>query len=218
MSSQVTTRIVLASDDTITREGLGSLFRQAPGVEIIGEAESLTAASNKVRELLPDVVLIEISVPGRADGLRAATDIAQQSSNARVLVLTNNSDLTYVRSMLALGVSGYLLKSSGASQLFNAVQTVRLGGRFIDPTLGNDLVWQAIDRDINKARPVFSRRESQVFSALIRGYTNAQSADVLRLSVKSVETYRLRIYRKLNLNTRAELVEYALANRLLAEK
>ncbi len=218
MSSQVTTRILLASDDTITREGLRALFGRAPGVEIVGEAGSLTAASNKVRELLPDVVLIEIGVPGRAHGLRAATDIARQSSKARVLVLTNNNDLPYVRSMLAVGVSGYLLKSSEASQLFNAVQTVRLGGRFIDPSLGNDLVWQAIDRDINKARPVFSQRESQVFSALIRGYTNAQSADVLRLSVKSVETYRLRIYRKLNLNTRAELVEYALANRLLAEK
>lgn len=209
---------MLASDDKITRQGLGSLFCQAPGVEVIGEAESLTAASTKVRELLPDVVLIEIGVPGRADGLRAATDIAERSSKTRVVVLTNNSDLPYVRSMLAIGVSGYLLKSSEASQLFAAVRTVKLGGRFIDPSLGNDLVWQSIDRKMNKARQLFSQRESQVFSALVRGYTNAQSADVLRLSVKSIETYRLRIYRKLQVRTRAELVEYALANRMLPDK
>jgi DNA-binding NarL/FixJ family response regulator len=218
MNSQVTTRMVLASDYTITREGLSSLFRQSPEVKIIGEAERIMAAPAKVRELLPDVVLIEIGIPGRADGLRAAADIAQLSSNARILVLTNNSDLPYVRSMLTVGVSGYLLKSSEVSQLFNAVRTVRNGGRLIDPSLGTDLVWHTIDRSIKKARAVFSPRESEVFGALIRGYTNAQSADVLGLSVKSVETYRSRIYRKLHLSTRAELVEYALANRLLADK
>src|ERR1700757_3644915 len=104
MNSQVTTRMVLASDDTITLEGLCSLFRRYPEVEIIGAAGRIMAAPTKARELLPDVVLIEIGVPGRADGLRAANDIAQQSSKARILVLTNNSDLPYVRSMLTVGV------------------------------------------------------------------------------------------------------------------
>jgi two-component system response regulator NreC len=119
--------------------------------------------------------------------------------------------------MLAMGVSGYLLKNSESSQLFAAVRKVKLGSKFIDPTLGSDLLWHAIDRNSKKPRSVFSRRESQVFSALIRGYTNAQSANVLQLSVKTVETYRLRIYRKLHLSTRAELVEYALAHQLLTD-
>jgi two-component system, NarL family, response regulator NreC len=210
------TRIVLASDDTIIREGLRSLFHQAPEVEIIG-AQTIMATPKKVRELVPDVVLIEVSVPGRAHGLRAAINIAEQSPEARVVILTNNSDLPYVRSMLAAGVSGYLLKNSETSQLFAAVRSVKLGGRFIDPDLSSDLVWYAIERKTKKARLSFSRRESEVFSRLVRGYTNAEAAHLLKLSVKTVETYRLRIYRKLHLRTRAELVEYALAHRLLTE-
>ena len=100
MNSQVTTKMVLASDYTITREGLSSLFCQYPEIEIIGQAQRIMAAPPKVRELLPDVVLIEIGVPGRADGLRAATDIAQQSCKTRILVLTNNGDLPYVLSLI----------------------------------------------------------------------------------------------------------------------
>ena len=214
----MTIRLVLASDETITREALRSLFDQVPEIQIVGEAESLVAAPKMVRELLPEVVLIEVSVPGRAQGLRAAKNIAGQCSKTRVVVLTNNSDLPYVRSMLSVGVSGYLLKNSDASQLFAAVRAVKVGGRFIDPTLGNELVWYAIDRKVRSRQPIFSCRESQIFGSLIRGYTNAQSARVFRLSVKTVETYRLRIYRKLQVRTRAELVEYALANRLFTNK
>lgn len=209
--------MVLSSDYTITREGLRSLFRQAPEVAIVGEAESVIATPEKVREFVPDVVLIEISVPGRTPGLRAVGEIADHSPEARVVVLTNNNDLPYARSMLEKGVSGYLLKSANTSQLFAAVRNVTRGGRFIDPTLGNDLIWQTAERKTRTARPVLSRREFEVLKALVRGYTNTQAAHLLKLSVKTVETYRLRIYRKLHLRNRAEIVEYALANRLLTE-
>ena len=211
------TRMVLASDDTIMRAGLRSLFREIPDVEIVGEAETLIEAPEKVRELAPDVALIEVSVPSRTHGLRAVADIASRLAGVRLLILTNNSDLPYVRSMLAAGASGYLLKSCNTSQLVAAVRTLKSGGKFIDPTLGDDLVWRALDRNVKKPGPVFSQREWQIFSALVRGYTNLQSAHTLKLSVKTVETYRLRIYRKLQLRTRAELVEYALAHRLLNE-
>ena len=217
MNSEMRTRMVLGSDYAITREGLRSLFGGAPEVEIIGEAETLMATPKKVKELLPDVALIEVSVPNRADGLRAAAEIASQSPKVRVVVLTNNGDLSYARSMLAAGVSGYLLKNCELSQLFTAVRRVKLGGKFIDPVLSNDLVWHGIERKTKKARSTFSRRESEVFKGLVRGYTNAESADLLKIGVKTVETYRMRIYRKLHLRTRAELVEYALAHRLLTE-
>jgi two-component system response regulator NreC len=217
MNSEVSTRMVLASDYTITREGLRSLFRQAPEVDIIGEAESVMATPKKVQELVPDVVLIDIGVPGRAPGLRAVVEITDHSPEARVVILTSNSDLSYARSMLAKGVSGYLLKNSNTSQLFAAVRNVKSGGRFIDPTLGNDLVWHAAGRRKKTTRPILSRRELEVLRGLVRGYTNSESAHLLKLSVKTVETYRLRLYRKLHVRSRAEIVEYALANRLLAE-
>jgi|SRR5579862_4366329 len=217
MRPEVTIRVVLASDDTITREGLASLLRQAPGMEIIGQAHSMPATPKIVRQLAPDVALIEVSVPNRGQGLQAVAKVADESPETRIVVLTNNGDPPYVRSMLSAGASGYLLKNSETSQLFTAVRTARLGGRFIDPALGTDLVWHVIDRNVRKTRPVFSRRESEVFIALVRGYTNAQSADILKVSVKSIETYRSRIYRKLHLSTRAELVEYALAHGALIE-
>jgi two-component system response regulator NreC len=129
-------------------------------------------------------------------------------------VLTNNKDLPYVRSMLACGVSAYLLKNCTTAHLFAAVRSVTRGSRIIDPTLGSDLVWHMHDRKIRRVRPQFSRRELEVFTALMRGYTNSQSANLLGVGTKTVETYRSRLYRKLNVRSRAELVEYALAHRL----
>ena len=217
MNSEVSTRMVLASDYAITREGLRSLFLQAPEVDIIGEAESVMATPKKVRELVPDVVLIEISGPGRTPGLQAVAEITDRSPEARMVVLTSHTDLPYARSMLAKGVSGYLLKNSNTSQLFAAVRDVTSGGRFIDPTFGNDLVWHAVGRRSKATRPILSRRELEVLRGLVRGYTNTESANLLKISVKTVETYRLRLYRKLHVRSRAEIVEYALAHGLLAE-
>ena len=128
MNPAVSTRMVLSSDYAITREGLRSLFREAPEVAIVGEAESVGATPQKVRELVPDVVLIEISVPGRSTGLRAVAEIAEHSPKAGVIVLTNHTDLPYARSMLTKGASGYLLKSTNSLQLFTAVRNVRSGG------------------------------------------------------------------------------------------
>lgn len=217
MNSDIATKMVLGSDETITREGLRSLFREAPGVAIIGESESILATPKKVRDLFPDVVLLDIGVPSRARGLQAAAEIAEQSSEAQVVVLTSNSDLPYVRSMLACGVSAYLLKSSGASQLFAAVRNVTRGDKIIDPVLGSSLAWRTHGKRTARSRPIFSRRELQVLRALVRGYTNAQSSHLLKVSIKTIETYRLRLYRKLNVRSRAELVEYALAHRLFTE-
>jgi two-component system response regulator NreC len=215
MSAETFTRMVLSSDYTITREGLRSLFQQAPEIKIIGEAKSMTTTPNIVRELVPDVVLMEISVPERASGLRAVAEITDHLPETQVVVLTNNGDLAYARTMLACGVSGYLLKNSTSSQLFAAVRNVTRGRKIIDATLGNDLLWHKHGKKPKSARPTFSHRELEVLRALIRGYTNTQAAELLKVSVKTVETYRLRLYRKLNVRSRAELVEYAAAHPLL---
>jgi DNA-binding NarL/FixJ family response regulator len=207
--------MVVASDYTLTREGLCSLFREAPEVAIVGEAESIVVTPKRVKELVPDVVLIEISVPGRAPGLRAVAEIGNHSPESRIVVLTNNSDLPYARSMLAKGVSGYLLKTTDSLQLFTAVRNVRRGGNFIDPTLSGDLLWHTVSKKSNPIRPILSRRELEVLKALVRGYTNSQIAHLLKLSVKTVETYRLRLCRKLHVRNRAEIVEYASTHRLV---
>jgi two-component system response regulator NreC len=214
MNVKGSTQVVLSSDYAITREGLRSLLREAPEIKVTGEAETIAATPKKVRELAPDVALMELSGSSRTHGLRAVAEIAQQSPDAKIVVLTNNCDLPYVRSMLACGVSAYLLKNCTTAQLLAAVRNVTRGSRIIDPTLGSDLIWHMRDRKTRQVRPQFSRRELEVFTALMRGYTNSQSANVLGVGIKTVETYRLRLYRKLNVRSRAELVEYALAHRL----
>ena len=215
MNSEVSTRMVIASDYTLTREGLRSLFREAPEVAIVGEAESIAITPNRVKELVPDVVLIEISSPGRAPGLRAVDEIGNHSPDARMIVLTNNSDLPYARSMLAKGVSGYLLKSTDRLQLFTAVRNVRRGGNYIDSSLSDELLWHAVAKKRKSIRPILSCRELEVLRALVRGHTNSQVGQILKVSVKTVETYRLRICRKLHVRNRAEIVEYASTHRLL---
>jgi DNA-binding NarL/FixJ family response regulator len=208
-SSEVFTRMVVASDYTLTRQGLRSLFHEAPDVSIIGDAESIAVAPSRVKELVPDVVLMEINISGSGPGLRAATEMGDQSPEVRVVVLTTNSNLHYVHSMFAVGVSGYLLKNADSSQLFMAVRSVRSGGKFIDPSLSGELLWHAIPKKRKLVRAPLSRRELEVLLGLARGYTNAQLAHALELSVKTVETYRLRIYRKLRVSNRAGIVEYA---------
>ena len=214
MTVEGSTQVVLGSDYAITREGLRSLLREAPEIKVIGEAETIVATPKKVRELAPDVALMELSGSSRTHGLRAVAEIVRQSPDAKIVVLTNNSDLPYVRSMLACGVSAYLLKNCTTVQLLAAVRNVTRGSRIIDPALGSDLVWHMHDRKTRHVRPQFSRRELEVFTALMRGYTNSQSANLLGVGIKTVETYRIRLYRKLNVRSRAELVEYALAHRL----
>lgn len=214
MDAERRTQIVLSSEYTLTLEGLRSIFRQTAEIEVVGEAETISAIPKKVRELRPDVALMEFGGASRAHGLRAAAEIVEQSPKTNVLVLTTNSDLPYVRSMLACGVSAYLLKNCTTVQLFTAIRNVARGGRFIDPALGTDLVWRALDRQSRNARPQFSRRELEVFTVLVRGYTNLQTAQLLGISIKTVETHRSRLYRKLDVHSRAELVEYALAHRL----
>ena len=215
MNSEVSTRMVIASDYTLTREGLRSLFRDAPEVAIVGEAESIAITPHRVKELVPDVVLIEISSPGRAPGLRAVAEIGNHSPDARMIVLTNNSDLPYARCMLAKGVSGYLLKTSDSLELFTAVRNVRRGGNHIDSSLSGALLWHAVAKKRKSIRPTLSWRELEVLKALVRGHTNTQVAQMLKVSVKTVETYRLRICRKLHVRNRAEIVEYASTHRLL---
>lgn len=209
--------MVLASDYSITREGLRSLFRHGAEIEIVGEATTILATPTVVRELAPDVALIDVGVLARERGLHAVAEIAHDSPKSRVIILTDNSDLPYARSMLAKGVSGYVLQQSESTQLFSAVRDVTCGGKFIDPSFGNDLLWHMVSNGKKSARATLSRRELEVLKALAHGYTNNELAKVLKVSVKTVETYRLRIYKKLGLHNRADIVAYALTHRLLSQ-
>jgi len=200
----------------MVRDGIRLLLGPAGEIKLIGEAECLAEAPRKFRELQPDVVLLDEPAVAVSSGLRAVSHIMRCSPDARAVVLTNNDDVSYARSMLAAGVRGYVLKHSSSPELIAAVRTAASGHRFIDPQLSVALAVHqpASKRKSNPPSPL-TQREVDVLRDLAQGYTNAQTASHLNLTLRTIETYRARIYRKLHLHNRAEVVQYAIAHGLL---
>jgi DNA-binding NarL/FixJ family response regulator len=209
-------RLLLASNYAMVREGIRLLLGPAREVKLIGQAECLAEAPQKFRELNPDVVLLDVPVEGSSGGLRAVSHIVRSSPDARAVVLTSNDDVSYARSMLAVGARGYVIKHSPSSALITAVRVTAAGRKFVDPRVSSALALQHPDHKLTPKRPSLTQREIDVLGDLARGYTNSQTASHLHLTLRTVETYRARIYRKLHVRNRAELVHYAMARSLLA--
>jgi DNA-binding NarL/FixJ family response regulator len=206
-------RLLLAANYSMVRDGIRLLLKPAREIKLVGQAECLAAAPQKFHELRPDVVLMDVPVVACSDDLRAVNRIVRSSPDARAVVLTGSEDMSLARSMLAAGVRGYVLKHSPSPALIAAVRVTAAGQNFIDP-----LVTSALAKDPPKVggrQPSLTHRETDVLSALARGYTNSQTASHLNLTLRTAETYRARIYRKLHLRNRAELVNYAIAHGLL---
>ncbi len=208
-------RLLLASDYAMVREGINLLLGPAREIKLIGEAEFLADTPQKFHDLQPDVVLLDVPAVAGSSGIRAVSLIVQRSPDARAVVLTSNDDVSYARSMLAVGARGYVLKHSSSPELIAAVRTAASGHKFIDPRLSGALAMSQPGSKRKLNRPPLTQREADVLRHLARGYTNAKTASHLRLTLRTIETYRARIYRKLHLHNRAELVHYAIAHGLL---
>jgi two-component system, NarL family, response regulator NreC len=209
-------RLLLVSDYAMLRDGIRLLLGRADEIKLIGEAESLAKAPQKFRELQPDVVLLDEPAVAGSSSLRAVSLIVQCSADARAVVLTSNDDVSYVRSILAVGARGYVLKHSSSPELIRAVRSAASGQEFIDPRLSEALVANQRGDKWKLSRLPLTEREVDIVRDLARGYTNAQIAGHLNLTRRTIETYRARIYRKLHLHNRAELVHYAAAHGLLS--
>jgi DNA-binding NarL/FixJ family response regulator len=183
-------------------------------LEVVGEASDGDEAVRKAAALRPDVALVDISMPG-AGGIKAIERIRQAVPTTRVLVLTMHEVPAYLRASLAAGASGYVVKRSADSDLLAAIRDVHRGRTVLDPSLSARVVHGSLRRrgPAGPATPtpaLLSQREREVLELVAQGFTNQQIADHLGLSVKTVETYRARLVEKLGLQSRAELVRYAL--------
>ena len=210
------THILIASDHPLSRTGLRHVLKPASDLEIVAEADAPGPVGELCRKFSPAVVVFEITVPGMS-GLRTCAALAQAALPARTVVVANNENVEYVRSLLATGVVGYVLRKANQEELLLAIRHAASGQRYIDPRLSDgmaDVLLQAGDRVSRNSRGL-SRREAQVLRAVARGFTSSEIARQLQLSSKTVETYRSRIYEKLGLRTRADLVHYAMALGLL---
>ena len=212
-------RILIASDHPLTRTGLREMLKSAPDIEIVAEADAPGPVAELCRRFPADVIVFEITVPG-PQGLRTATRLVSEAPPGRVLVLAGNENMHYIRSLLAVGILGYVLRKAGREELFQAIRRAAAGQRYLDPRLSDGLaeaLWPAGKPSSSMPGRPLSQRETQVLRAVARGYTSDEIGGQLQLSSKTVETYRSRIYEKLGLRSRADLVHYALAAGMLED-
>lgn len=212
-------RVMIADDHAILRAGLKMLVNAQTDMEVVAEAPDGEQAIQTAQETRPDVALLDLTMP-RVGGMKALEKMTRDCSETRVLVLTMHDDPAYLRSALAVGAAGYLLKRAVDSELLAAIRAVHRGGIFVDPRLANVLVQEVLAKRSTKAgfpRPanILSDRELQVLKLVARGYTSAEIAKQIFVSVKTIETYRSRFAEKLGLRTRSDVVRFAVQMGLL---
>ena len=213
-------RIVLADDHAVVREGLKALVNAQPDMRVVGEADNGEAAWRAARELAPDVLVVDLSMP-TLGGAEATTLIRRDCPNVKVLALTVHEEQLYLTQLLRAGASGYVLKRAASAELVRAVRTVARGEIYIDPSVAGTVVEGFLDAqdaaDQVAASAVLSDREREVIERIAQGFSNKEIAAELGLSVKTVETYKARVAEKLGLRTRVDIVRYAAQQGWLGE-
>jgi len=210
-------RIFLADDHTVLRAGLRALLNGEADMQVVGEAEDGEVCVRQTAILKPDVILMDINMP-RCNGLEALEKVHQLIPESRVLILTMHDDPEYLRQVLATGGAGYVLKQAASDELLSAIRAVHQGGIFLHPQHAQLLLQQQMASaqrepamsDQEQRFQSLSEREAQVFRLVALGHRNGEIAQMLNLSVKTVETYKTRLMEKLGLRTRSALVRYAL--------
>ncbi len=210
----MTTRVLIVDDHAVVRAGLRLLLERESDLEVVAEAGTADEGVRAARLEKPDVVVLDVVMPGRS-GIEAAAEMIEAAKGARVLVLSMQDDPTYVREAFAAGATGYMLKEAADAELVQAVREVANGGRYVHPTLGARLAQAEVEATRRAADDPLSDREREVLRLLALGHTNQEIAKQLFISVRTAETHRAHIMQKLGLGTRAELVRYALANGVL---
>ncbi|HVK11157.1 MAG TPA: response regulator transcription factor [Gemmataceae bacterium] len=203
-------RVLLADDHAVVREGLKAVINAQPGLEVVGEAADGPEALTLAGELDPDVVVVDISMPGLT-GAQVTSRLREANPDRKVLALTVHEDKSYLRRLLEAGASGYVLKQSATSEIVHAIQAVAGGGTYIDPSLARSVVGPFVGRPEAEEAPApgLSEREEEVVSLIAQGYSNKEIAARLKVSVKTIETYKARSLEKLGVRSRVDLVRYA---------
>jgi DNA-binding NarL/FixJ family response regulator len=205
-------RLLLADDHPIVLDGIKAHLRAQPEFEIVGVAANGEEALVKARALLPDVVLMDITMP-RMNGLEATAHLRKQVPDTRVLILTMHNSKEYIAQMLRMGARGYLLKDGSPAELVRAIKAVHEGEVFFSPAITKVFSDDALNgrRTVTDLLPTLTIREREVLSQIAEGLLNKQIADKLGIGVRTIETHRERIMRKLNIHTVAGLTKYAIA-------
>ena len=210
-------KILVVDDHAILREGIRALLSLYPDIEVVGEASDGLEAINKTRLLTPDIVLMDVAMPGLG-GLEATTEIKKQSPSSRVVILTQHEDTEYIFPILKAGAAGYVLKKAVGTELVAAIRAVAAGGSFLYPSVAAAVIEGYLHKG-SEAEPSYDRlsdREKQVLKLIAEGNSNKEIADMLSLSVKTVIAHRANLMEKLDIHNRTDLVKYAIRKGLIA--
>jgi DNA-binding NarL/FixJ family response regulator len=204
-------RVVIVDDHAILREGVRALLQLQADIEVVGEGADGKAALEQVEKLDPDVVLMDIAMPGLG-GIEAALEMKKLGRRARVLILSQYEDREYVRRLLKAGVAGYVLKKSAGTELANAIRAVHRGGLVLDPEVARVAMEEGGPAAPGSADPydALTDREKQVLKLVAEGRSNKEVADVLGISVKTAMSHREHVMEKLGVHNRTELVRFAI--------
>ena len=210
-------RVLLADDHTILRDGIRALLDDQADIEVIGEAQDGLSTVKMVAKLKPDVVIMDIAMP-MMNGLEATRQIQRDYPQVRVLILTMHENEEYIRQVLAAGALGYVLKDAAAHDLLGAIRAVHRGEAVLSPAITRLVIedylrWGDIrPADISNG---LTPREREILQLIAEGYTNKEIAEILSLSVKTIQSHRSNLMSKLDLHDRGELIKYAIQKKII---
>lgn len=211
MPERETVTVVLADDHAVVRSGLRLLLEAESQIEVVAEAGDVPSAVAEVERHRPDVLVLDLHMPGEPS-LPAIPRLREQCPHTRVVVLTAQRDPSYAGEALRLGTAGYVPKEAAGRQLVRAIRVATEGGTYLEPGLGARVAARAAEDQ--RSTPELSKRELEVLRLIARGHTNREIAERLFLSIRTVEGHRARIQRKLGLSSRSDLTAYVLARGL----
>lgn len=208
--------LLIVDDHRLVREGLKSMLSQVADVAIVGEAADGRAAIQRAKELAPDIILMDISMP-LLNGLEATRLLLRENPSARVIALSVHEDEEMIRSMLAAGAMGYITKDSTPEELILAIQTVHKGEMALSSSLTRMVVSDYLRwADVRSESPsVLTPREREVIQLIAEGHKNSDIAEILSISIKTVRVHRGNIMRKLDLQTQGDLIRYAIQKKII---
>ena len=210
-------RVLLADDHAILRSGIRALLEDEPDLEVVGEAEDGHEVIRMAAELEPDIVLIDIAMP-RLNGLEATRRIMQANPQAKILILSMHENEEYVRQVFASGAMGYILKDAAVRELLGAIRAIYRGEVVLSPAITRLVVEDYLrwgDLQMNHMDSGLSPREREVLQLIAEGYTNSEIAGILSISIKTVQSHRGNLMRKLDLHDRGELIKYAIQKKII---
>jgi len=210
-------KIILADDHLMFRQGIKKILEEIDDIEVIGEARDGLELLSLVKKLLPDIVILDISMPN-IRGIEATREIKMINDRIRVLILTMHKSREYLFHAISAGAEGYLLKEDADSELFSAIDKVRRGKTYISPILNVELADNFIQMcrgDHNRPAEKVTSREREVLKLIAEGQTNKKIADLLFISIRTVENHRANIMRKLRFKNTSDIVKYAIRKKYI---